>query len=135
MLAVKTPIGAAFHTHHIVAKFHNRKVKAAQPHIRHQSPRESLYPSLSTSSGTRAPSIKPPLTPHQPRLRRRAESNTINNGRIPRHLFVDTIDFIRYRGAIYLHPIREYKISKHSLIINLWRVSFSQKKKIHIFAL
>jgi hypothetical protein len=96
MLAVKTPIGAAFHTHHIVAKFHNKKVIAAQPHIRYQSPRESLYPSLKTSNGTSAPSIKPPLTPHHPRLKSRADSSTINSGRIPLHIFVDLIRIISY---------------------------------------
>jgi hypothetical protein len=111
MLAVKTPIGAAFHTHHIVAKFHKRKVIAAHPHMRHQSPRESLYPSLNTSNGTRAPSIKPPLTPHQPRLRSSAESNTINSGRIPLLIFVDFIRYSSYHEAINLPtPYKSTKV-------------------------
>ena len=110
MLAVKTPIGAAFHTHHIVAKFHNKNVIAAQPHIRHQSPRESLYPSLKTNNGTRAPSIKPPLTPHQPRLRSNTDSNTINNGRIPRHLFAYIVDSVSLlQGKIFAPSNRAQK--------------------------
>jgi len=39
-VAAKTPMGAAFHTHHIVATDQRQKVSAVQPAIRQKDRRE-----------------------------------------------------------------------------------------------
>ena len=61
--AARGPIGVAIHTHHTVAAFHRRNVRAAHPAMRRQSRADAPYDELIASSGTSATSNAKPLPP------------------------------------------------------------------------
>ena len=53
IVAAMGPAGVAFHTHHIVATFHNTKVNNAQPNIAKASLLEGPYCALISNSGNK----------------------------------------------------------------------------------
>ena len=65
-VAAIVPIGAAFHTHHTVARFHSTNESAAQPSILKVSRHEGEYCALMSISGTNATKSGSPPAPIQP---------------------------------------------------------------------
>jgi hypothetical protein len=74
IVAAIGPTGVAFHIHHIVAAFHNMKVKSAQPSIAKVSRHDGPYCALTRSSGTNPTNIVMQLAPSHGMDRSTAEA-------------------------------------------------------------
>ena len=78
-VAATGPTGVAFQIHHMVIAFHNTKVSAAHPNIRHQLRRPPSYEELIHSRGTKPMSCVKPVMPSHPGDSRSAERRAAAN--------------------------------------------------------